>query len=195
MAPQPRPPLRRTAVAARLADPDLRQRLVVEVAGSTDLVWVEDNPDVLIVDKALPTADPSGPLVLVGEVDLADITPAVRALLPSDASPRTIVSAARLVATGLLVLTDSAFEYLAEITVDRADEDERGGGPPDVLTSREKEVLQLLAAGASNKAIARQLDVSVHTVKFHVASLLRKLGAASRLEAVGIGLRTGLLMI
>ena len=63
------------------------------------------------------------------------------------------------------------------------------------LTPREREVLALLAAGASNKAIARALDLSVHTAKFHVASLTEKLGAGGRLEAVAIAIRTGLIMV
>ena len=63
------------------------------------------------------------------------------------------------------------------------------------LTSREREVLALLAAGASNKTIARALGVSVHTAKFHVASLTEKLGANGRLEAVAIALRAGLIMV
>jgi DNA-binding CsgD family transcriptional regulator len=63
------------------------------------------------------------------------------------------------------------------------------------LTAREREVLALLAAGASNKAIARALGVSVHTAKFHVASLSEKLGASGRLEAVAIALRAGLIMV
>jgi DNA-binding NarL/FixJ family response regulator len=64
-----------------------------------------------------------------------------------------------------------------------------------MLTPREREVLTLLAAGASNKAIARTLGVSVHTAKFHVASLTEKLGAGGRLEAGAIAIRTGLIMV
>ena len=58
-----------------------------------------------------------------------------------------------------------------------------------------REVLALLAEGASNKAIARVLGVSVHTAKFHVASLTEKLGAKGRLEAVAIAIRSGLVMV
>jgi DNA-binding CsgD family transcriptional regulator len=66
---------------------------------------------------------------------------------------------------------------------------------PIALTPREREVLALLAAGASNKAIARALAVSVHTAKFHVASLTEKLGAHGRLEAIAIAIRAGLVMV
>jgi DNA-binding NarL/FixJ family response regulator len=67
-------------------------------------------------------------------------------------------------------------------------------GTPD-LTSREIEVLHLLAEGASNKVIARALGISAHTAKFHVASILEKLDAASRTEAVTSAFRLGLLMV
>ena len=66
---------------------------------------------------------------------------------------------------------------------------------PDALTVREREVLQLLAAGLSNKAIADQLHVSVHTVKFHVNAILDKLDVDSRTAAVATALRRGLVTI
>jgi DNA-binding CsgD family transcriptional regulator len=61
------------------------------------------------------------------------------------------------------------------------------------LTPRELEVLALLAEGASNKAIARQLGISAHTVKFHVASLIDKLDAVSRTDAVAHAARLGVI--
>jgi DNA-binding CsgD family transcriptional regulator len=63
------------------------------------------------------------------------------------------------------------------------------------LTPRERDVLLLMAEGASNKAIARRLGISVHTAKFHVGSLLAKLGAASRTEAVTLATRRGILPV
>ena len=65
----------------------------------------------------------------------------------------------------------------------------------DDLTPREKEVLQFIALGLANKTIAGRLGISEHTVKFHVASLLSKLGAASRTEAVLLGARRGLVVL
>jgi len=68
-----------------------------------------------------------------------------------------------------------------------------GDGPS--LTPREASVLALLSEGATNKMIARRLDISVHTAKFHVASILGKLDATTRTDAVAQGVRQGLLML
>ena len=67
------------------------------------------------------------------------------------------------------------------------------GEPGGPLTPREIEVLNLMAEGASNKAIARRLDISVHTVKFHVGSLLDKLDATGRTDAVAQAARLGVI--
>jgi DNA-binding NarL/FixJ family response regulator len=71
--------------------------------------------------------------------------------------------------------------------------------PPDLpaggLTPREREVLALLADGASNKVIARRLGLSFHTAKAHVAAVLQKLGAGSRADAVARGARAGLVLL
>lgn len=63
------------------------------------------------------------------------------------------------------------------------------------LTSREHEVLELLSQGLSNKMIARQLQISEHTVKFHISSLYTKLGTSNRAEAVSRGVRLGLITL
>ena len=65
----------------------------------------------------------------------------------------------------------------------------------EMLTPREKEVLQMLGLGKSNKEIAARLKISEHTAKFHVASVLGKLGAATRAEAVSIAMRRGLILL
>jgi DNA-binding NarL/FixJ family response regulator len=65
--------------------------------------------------------------------------------------------------------------------------------PAEQLTAREAEVLRLLAEGLGNKDIAEKLGISEHTIKFHIRSILGKLGAASRTEAVTRGLRSGLI--
>ena len=75
----------------------------------------------------------------------------------------------------------------------RIDRDERPA--PEPLTPREIQVLELLAEGLSNKAIAASLGVSDQTVKFHVASISGKLGAANRTEAVRIAVSRGLIAL
>jgi DNA-binding CsgD family transcriptional regulator len=67
--------------------------------------------------------------------------------------------------------------------------------PDAPLTPRETEVLRHLAEGASNKTIARRLGISVHTVKFHVASLLDKLDATGRTDAVAHAARLGVIQL
>ncbi len=62
-----------------------------------------------------------------------------------------------------------------------------------LLTPREVEILAMVGEGASNKAVARRLGISAHTVKFHLEAVFRKLGAATRAEAVARGLRQRLI--
>jgi DNA-binding NarL/FixJ family response regulator len=67
--------------------------------------------------------------------------------------------------------------------------------PPEPLTSREREVLALVAEGLPNKAIAATLGISDQTVKFHVAAIIAKLGAANRTDAVRLAVRRGFVVI
>jgi two-component system, NarL family, response regulator YdfI len=112
--------------------------------------------------------------------------------LPGDISPDQLVAALQAVASGLLVLHPShANERLPAGSSSSRVLDELA----ESLTRRELEVLQMLAAGLSNKEIAARLNISEHTVKFHVASILGKLGAGSRTEAVSLGIRRGLVLL
>jgi len=65
----------------------------------------------------------------------------------------------------------------------------------EAITSPETDVLRLLAHGLVNKDIAARLGISEHTVKFHISSILDKLGASTRTEAVTLGIRRGLIPI
>jgi DNA-binding NarL/FixJ family response regulator len=101
-------------------------------------------------------------------------------LLPAEATAAQVDAALRAVAAGLTIRAPS--------------EPSRNFGPlPEeasvLLTPREIEVLAAIGDGLSNKAAARQLGISPHTVKFHIESLFRKLGAGSRAEAVAKGLK------
>jgi DNA-binding NarL/FixJ family response regulator len=103
-------------------------------------------------------------------------------LLHANASSEQIIQAIKSVAAGLTIFDGS----LAPSSSD----DESA---VEALTPREAEVLRLLAVGLGNKEIALRLSVSEHTIKFHIHSILGKLGAASRTEAVTRGLRSGLI--
>jgi DNA-binding NarL/FixJ family response regulator len=72
---------------------------------------------------------------------------------------------------------------------------QRDAIPPEPLTPRELDVLALLAEGLPNKAIARRLDISDQTVKFHVAAIYGKLGAANRTDALRRAVRRGLVVL
>jgi DNA-binding NarL/FixJ family response regulator len=187
----------------------------VEVVGSNASidtlpdVLADTMPDVVLIDSVGEPFEPlvgsilaSGLATDISVVILGDgMTPAVsadalrtgiRAALPGDISPDQLVAALQAAASGLFVLHSS-----------HATDGHPAGSAParaldelaESLTRRELEVLQMLATGLSNKAIASRLDISEHTVKFHVASILGKLGAASRTEAVSMGIRHGLVLL
>ena len=103
----------------------------------------------------------------------------VRAILSRDASAGEILAAIEAAAGGLAVIAPQELETLLAAAPAMA-----AAAPVDSpLTARELEVLRMLAEGAANKTIAWKLDISEHTVKFHVASIFGKLGAATRTEA------------
>jgi DNA-binding CsgD family transcriptional regulator len=94
------------------------------------------------------------------------------------------------------VLADARPFLAALLASERPDATTAENGEPDgPLTPREIEVLAVMADGASNKVIARRLGISFHTAKFHVASILAKLDADSRTEAVALAARLGLVML
>ena len=187
----------------------------VEVVGSTATIETltdqlsDAAPDVVLIDSSGEPLEPimgsilaSGLASDVAVVVLADgmtaaasadaLRAGIRAALPGDISPQQLVSALQAVASGLLVLHPShAEEGLAAGPAPARALDELA----EALTNRELEVLQMLAAGLSNKEIAARLNISEHTVKFHVASILGKLGAGSRTEAVSLGIRRGLVLL
>ena len=163
-----------------------------------------DRVDVAIVDDETE----SGALTRgVARIVLASRTThrpaAVAAVLPRDAGTALIAAAVRLAAAGYVV--DHAPSDLdgrggrLGSTDGRPDGGLLAGGEPDHeairLSPREMEVLALLAEGASNKVIARHLDISVHTAKFHVAAILVKLDAANRTDAIATAMRQGLVLV
>jgi DNA-binding NarL/FixJ family response regulator len=118
----------------------------------------------------------------------------VAAVLPREATSNEIIAAIQAAAQGLVTLHPTTVALILPQLAAPA----RSVTPltdAHTLTPREIEVLGMLAEGLGNKIIARRLGISEHTVKFHVGSILTKLNAASRTEAVTIGARQGLIML
>jgi NarL family two-component system response regulator YdfI len=112
--------------------------------------------------------------------------------LPLDASEGELAAAVLALHEGLVVGALALMQPLSEQVM-------LTGGDIDLLveelTARETEVLQLLAYGLANKQIAYELEISEHTVKFHVSSIYTKLGATNRTEAVRLAVRLGLIVL
>jgi DNA-binding NarL/FixJ family response regulator len=116
----------------------------------------------------------------------------VHAILLADSTPREIFSALEAAAAGLAVISPEVLDSLLPAPREAVPDYLPLGEP---LTARESEILSLLADGAGNKEIASKLRISEHTVKFHVSSILAKLGAATRTEAVSRGYKEGLIIL
>jgi two-component system, NarL family, response regulator YdfI len=144
----------------------------------------------------LPEAEPQiGFVVLVEAVSSAWLSEilhsSIRGVLPQTAAAAEIIAAIEAVAAGLTVLHPD----LMELLLSRLAIAPRPIPTAQPLTPREVEVLEMLAEGLGNKAIAKRLNISEHTVKFHVGSIFSKLNASSRTEAVAIGARQGLILL
>jgi DNA-binding NarL/FixJ family response regulator len=114
-------------------------------------------------------------------------------VLSLDVSADELLAAIHALEMGLVVIAP----FLAEGVLSDALSTEMDGvrSLPDHLTGREVEVLQYLSQGLTNKQIAVMLDISEHTVKFHISSIYAKLGVMNRAEAVRVGIQHGLLVI
>jgi DNA-binding NarL/FixJ family response regulator len=142
-------------------------------------VTASEDPSVVLTDGVTAEA------VNLPTVALGTDREGYQARLPSDASPEQIDAALRAVAVGLSVTIAEEFGRGFEA----AHEDSER----PLLTPREVQVLTAVSNGLTNKEIAREFDISRHTVKFHVESLMRKLGVSSRAEAVFKSMRLKLL--
>ena len=109
----------------------------------------------------------------------------------TSATVEEIIAAVEAAATGLVVLHPEIIDFL----LSRYSTVSSPTSPIQALTPREMEILSMLALGLSNKNIAKKLQISEHTVKFHISSIFTKLGASSRTEAVTLGARLGLIML
>jgi DNA-binding NarL/FixJ family response regulator len=117
----------------------------------------------------------------------------IRGLLPHGVPGDELASAARALASGLVVLSPELSDIMLshQVPLDSGELD----SVVESLTPREHEVLAMVAEGLFNKEIADRLRISEHTVKFHISSIMGKLGASSRTEAVTQGLRRGLVFL
>lgn len=171
--------------ALRVRD-DLRRAALLKALTAAP----EAEADVLVLDLRPGEAVPAdaaafdGALLVLSDDPAHASDTALAGVLPASATPRQVVAAAAAVAEGLVVRTPALREA-------------PGFGPREaaarpLLTPREVEVLALVGQGMSNKAIARRLGISAHTVKYHLEAIFAKLGVRSRAEAVTRGLRLGL---
>jgi DNA-binding NarL/FixJ family response regulator len=165
------------------------------VAGSTspgELVEhaLELHPDAILWQIApdedaapLRSLQRQNTILLTSNAPLELIRAGAHGVLPPDASPSQIEVALQAAAAGLGVFSPRHLDSPAASRISSA------------LTARETEVLRMIAEGLANKEIAWRLGISEHTVKFHVSALLGKLGAGSRAEAIGAGIRQGVIML
>jgi DNA-binding NarL/FixJ family response regulator len=139
----------------------------------------------------------------VGTVALADgpspawvaaaLRAGVNAIISREADPEELRLALEAMDAGLVLLHPTSAGLLGSRGLAKLDLREEG--ELEHLTAREREVLRLISDGLGNKQIAARLGVSEHTVKFHTSSILGKLGAGSRTEAVTEGIRRGLIVL
>jgi DNA-binding NarL/FixJ family response regulator len=174
----------------------------IDLAGAyPDLSALEAlRPDVVLaafsIDELSPRSDGHTPAIvlLTGERQPVWTQEAfrlgVRALLSRDAGAAEILAAVEAAASGMAVVDPRELETLLASNASAP-----VAAETHTLTARELEVLRMMAEGTANKAIAWELGISEHTVKFHVASILGKLNAGSRTEAVTVGVRKGLILL
>jgi DNA-binding NarL/FixJ family response regulator len=174
----------------------------IRLAGQT-------RPDVILMDVRMPgtdgltatarlTASPDAPkIIILTTYDLDEpLYAALRAgasgFLLKDVRPADLVDAIRVVAAGEALLAPSVTRRLLDRFVATDLVPPAAAGRLATLTDREREVLTLLARGASNAEIGTQLVVSETTVKTHVSAILRKLGVRDRVQAVVLAYDLGL---
>lgn len=159
----------RVAIAARGTARVTAWARLLQSLGHT-VVRADEEPDVVLADQQKP-AGTRHPTVVLGGTQ-AD----AEGLLSASAGPAEVDAALRAVVRGLIVRSAAALRPAFSAA------HEAEGGL--LLTPREAQVLDAIADGLTNKAIARRLGISLHTVKFHVEAVFRKLGASTRAEAV-----------
>jgi DNA-binding NarL/FixJ family response regulator len=185
----------RIGVCIAVSDPQLAQRMLSLLSDDSRLEVFLDLDDRRSSDVILADSVQVPGMSIIIDSDQAQHAMGgyVRAVLPPSVDGELLRAAIRMVAAGFTVLgPNDAGSPNGAWASDHSAAPDRAAV---ALTARETEVLALLARGASNKLLARELDISVHTAKFHVASVLAKLGARNRSDAVAIGIRHGLILL
>ena len=174
----------------------------VELAGSLDV-------DVVVMDLGLPgmsgveatrricQLSPSPPvLVLTVSTREADVLEAIaagaRGYLLKGAPAHQLVAGVRSAAAGESLVSPAILAGLFERLREQHESEPPQGGLGVRLSDREVEVLRLVARGAGNVEIGRELHISPHTVKAHISAILAKLGVANRIQAAVLAVRAGI---
>ncbi|MBD2436804.1 response regulator transcription factor [Nostoc sp. FACHB-110] len=177
-------------VVGSAADLDVLSKSVEQLQPDVVLLDLGSNPQPIWTKLQLISEQPI--IAIAEDIDSIDLETAfrsgIRGILSTTSTETEIIAGVEAVASGLVVLHPDFLELLAmrEKVVANA---------VQTLTPREIEVLGMLGSGLGNKAIAKRLQISEHTVKFHVSSIFQKLGVSTRTEAVTAGVRLGLIML
>jgi DNA-binding NarL/FixJ family response regulator len=177
-----------------------RVRMMLVAWPGIEILDADDGrmPQVRITDGAVELAPNVPVLVLTDASGAMEALQAGASAVLSECVDRDIIcTAIRAAAQGLITLSAEFRDHLVDASGSPSalESDAEDEPPPIELTARELQVLRLLAEGASNKCIARRLGITPHTAKFHVASIVAKLGATGRTDAVAKAMRLGLVMI
>lgn len=208
------------AIAIFSVDPELRRRLeplprtdpAITVVGTVDspqqlLALAKRHHIDVILAKEAPVSrrfadwrhEQTGWLIFLDQANEENSREALAAgasaILPRSADRTEIVAAIRAITNGLVVFQRQLLPALLNRDASSSERSKSGDNGHLGLTTREIEVLKAMADGASNKAIARRLGISSHTVKFHVAAILEKLDADTRTEAVIKAAQLGIVML
>jgi len=199
-------PMMLAGLRAMLTTPDLQ--VVGETSIPGELPGELPTIDVIVVDELLLevvrramtnngngtvalvvlTNNDEGPLSVLRTLSLRGWS-----IVPLDATTAQLQASVVAAAQGFITLPTALADRLYEQRP--VTETITFGSLDETLTTREREVLELVSQGLSNKLIARRLQISEHTVKFHVSSISAKLGASSRTDAVSRGVRRGLITL
>ncbi|MCS6940671.1 MAG: response regulator transcription factor [Roseiflexaceae bacterium] len=162
------------------------------IPAATDVILAADESVLTDADQVLGEEPRYAALLLTDDARQADVLRRLPltawGILTHDVGAAELAAALHAVAQGLIVL---APELAARLNLPTPVEEPAG----EPLTARERDVLELVSQGLSNKQIAQKLQISEHTVKFHLSSIFAKLGVSSRTEAVNRGARQGIITL